>query len=141
MQNIRLVERPVIEKNHQYWAEIDHLSFKAKNLYNLVNYYCRQRFFVGAKAWRLNDLYHKSKESKADKALPTKVRKQFVKRVVKCWTSSFAAITEDRKSPEKFLCESKTLGCKDKTDGGYLLPDPGTESIRLNLSAAPYTNL
>ncbi len=43
---MRLVERHLIDKNHRDWAEIDDLSFKAKNLYNLVNYYCRKRFFV-----------------------------------------------------------------------------------------------
>ncbi|BAZ52069.1 transposase [Nostoc sp. NIES-4103] len=30
---MRLVERHVIDQNHQHWAEIDALSFKAKNLY------------------------------------------------------------------------------------------------------------
>jgi putative transposase len=126
---MRLVERHVIDKNHQHWVEIDDLSFKAKNLYNLANYHCRQRFFAEHKAWGLNALYHLTKDSDAYRALPTKVSKQIVKRVVKCWTGYFAAIREYRLAPDKFLSEPKIPGYKDKTDGRYVVPYPGKESI------------
>lgn len=126
---MRLVERHVINKNHHNWAEIDDLSFKAKNLYNLANYHCRQRFFRERKAWGLNALYHSTKDSDAYRALPTKVSKQIVKRVVKCWTGYFAAIREYRIAPDKFLSERKIPGYKDKTEGRYVVPYPGKESI------------
>jgi putative transposase len=119
-QVMRLVERHVIDKNHLYWAEIDDLSFKAKNLYNLATYHCRQRFFAERKSWGLNDLYHLTKDSDAYRALPTKVSKQIVKRVVKCWTGYLAAIREYRRSPEKFLAEPKIPGYKDKTEWRFV---------------------
>lgn len=126
---MRLVERHVIDKNHQHWAQIDELSFKAKNLYNLANYHCRQRFFAERKAWGVNALYHLTKDSDAYLALPTKVSKQIVKRVVNCWTGYFAAFREYRIAPDQFLAEPKIPGYKDKIDGRYVVPYPGKESI------------
>lgn len=61
--------------------------------------------------------------------MPTKVSKQLVKRTVKCWKSYFAAIREDGKSSEKFLCDPKISGYKNKTHGRYVVIDPSKESI------------
>nr|WP_293102935.1 hypothetical protein [Okeania sp. SIO2F4] len=43
---MRLVDRHIINRTHQYWRVCDELAFKSKNLYNLANYYCRQHFFT-----------------------------------------------------------------------------------------------
>ncbi len=55
---MQLVERHLIKKTHKYWQECDALCFKAKNLYNLCNYYMRQRFWEMGKVWSNTKLYH-----------------------------------------------------------------------------------
>jgi len=64
---MQLVERHLIKKTDEYWQECDSLCFKAKNLYNLCNYYIRQRFFETGKVWPNTKLYHLVAESYAYK--------------------------------------------------------------------------
>ncbi len=62
---MRLVDRHIINRTHQYWQVCDELAFKSKNLYNLANYYCRQHFFKCGKSLDLTKLYHATKDSDA----------------------------------------------------------------------------
>ncbi|WP_202224952.1 hypothetical protein [Okeania sp. KiyG1] len=43
---MRLVDRHIINRTHNFLRVCDELAFKSKNLYNLANYYCRQHFFT-----------------------------------------------------------------------------------------------
>ena len=114
---MRVVERHLIKYSNKYWKEIDELAFKSKNLYNLANYYCRQRFFETGSSLSLTDLYHVTKSSDAYLALPTKVSKQIIKRVTSTWRGYFQGHKEWRKSPEKFFAEPKIPKYKDKQKG------------------------
>ncbi len=107
---MRVVERHIIKSSNQYWKEIDELAFKSKNLYNLANYHCRQRFFETGKSLSLTDLDHATKSSDAYLALPTKVSKQIIKRVTSTWRGYFQGHKEWQKYPDKFLAR-KALGC------------------------------
>ena len=114
---MRLVDRHIINRTHQYWRVCDELAFKSKNLYNLANYYCRQHFFKCGKSLDLTKLYHTTKDSDAYRALPTKVSKQIIKCLVATWRGYFQAIKEWSKHPEKFLGKPKIPKYKDKTKG------------------------
>ncbi|GGA40689.1 RNA-guided endonuclease TnpB family protein [Okeania sp. KiyG1] len=114
---MRLVDRHIINRTHQYWACCDELAFKSKNLYNLANYYCRQHFFCTGHSLDLTKLYHTTKDSDAYRALPTKVSKQIIKCLVATWRGYFQAIKEWSKHPEKFLGKPKIPKYKNKTQG------------------------
>lgn len=112
-----LVERHTISRNHKHWQEIDNLSFLSKNLYNAANYICRQYFFKSSKKYSLPDLYKLTKDLVDYRALPTKVSKQIIKRLVSTWTGYFEARKEWKKNPSKFLGEPRIPKYKDKTKG------------------------
>ena len=114
---MRLVDRHIINRIHNFWRVCDQLAFKSKNLYNLANYYCRQHFFKCGKSLDLTKLYHATKDSDAYRALPTKVSKQIIKCLVATWRGYFQAIKEWSKRPEKFLGKPKIPKYKDKTKG------------------------
>ena len=99
---MRVVERHIIKSSNKYWKEIDELAFKSKNLYNLANYHCRQRFFETGKSLSLTDLYHATKSSDAYLALPTKVSQQIIKRVTSNLRGYFQGHKEWQKYPDKF---------------------------------------
>ncbi|NEO48893.1 MAG: IS200/IS605 family element transposase accessory protein TnpB [Moorea sp. SIO4A3] len=114
---MRVVERHIVKPSNQYWKEIDELAFKSKNLYNLANYHCRQRFFEAGSSLSLTALYHATKSSDAYRALPTKVSKQIIKRVTSTWRGYFQGYKEWRKYPDKFFAEPKIPKYKDKQKG------------------------
>ncbi|NEN91639.1 MAG: IS200/IS605 family element transposase accessory protein TnpB [Okeania sp. SIO3H1] len=114
---MRLVDRHIINRTHNFWRVCDELAFKSKNLYNLANYYCRQHFFKFSKSLDLTKLYHATKDSDAYRSLPTKVSKQIIKCLVATWRGYFQAIKEWSKHPGKFLGKPKIPKYKDKTKG------------------------
>ena len=125
---MRQVEKHVIKKTHQLWQEIDSLAFKAKNLFNLANYECRQHFFATDKLLGLFSLYHKVKNTEAYIALPTKVSKQIIKNLTEVWTGYISAHKAWTKSPQKYLGEPHIPKYKDKLKGRSILIYPD-ESI------------
>ncbi|MGD1713891.1 RNA-guided endonuclease InsQ/TnpB family protein [Dapis sp. BLCC M172] len=114
---MRLVDRHIINRTHNFWRVCDELAFKSKNLYNLANYYCRQHFFCTGNSLDLTKLYHATKDSDAYRALPTKVSKQIIKCLVATWRGYFQAIIEWSKHPGKFLGKPKIPKYKNKTQG------------------------
>ncbi|NEN93296.1 MAG: transposase, partial [Okeania sp. SIO3H1] len=114
---MRLVDRHIINRTHNFWRVCDELAFKSKNLYNLANYYCRQHFFECGKSLDLTKLYHATKNSDAYRGLPTKVSKQIIKCLVATWRGYFQAFKEWSKYPQKFLGKPKIPKYKDKTKG------------------------
>ena len=112
-----LVERHIIKQSHQHWLSIDRLSFLSKNLYNAANYIGRQYFFATGKKYSLTDLYHLIKDSVDYSALPTKVSKQIIKRLVSTWKSYFEAYKEWQQHPAQFLGKPRIPRYKDKIKG------------------------
>lgn len=126
---MQLVERHVINKAHQFWQEIDHLSFLSKNLWNYSNYQCRQHFFQTNQYLNFNQLYHLVSQSPDYLALPTKVSKQIIRRLDQAWTSFKRAINVYRSNPEKFKARPRLPGYKNTVTGRNILIYPGKEAV------------
>jgi putative transposase len=126
---MQLVEKHVITKDHEFWQEIDKLSFLSKNLWNYANYQLRQHFFETGKRLRFELLYRLVCQSVDYKALPTKVSKQIIRRLDRAWESYFKAVKVWNVAPHKFKAKPKLPGYKDKVKGRNLLPYPGKEAI------------
>ena len=77
-QQETLVEKHIFRENHPFYAELDHLTFLSKNLYNATLYTVRQHFFsVGNYLgyYQVNkDFTHSNQPDY--RALPAKVAKQ-----------------------------------------------------------------
>ena len=78
---MKLVERHIVKKNHQFYPEIDRLAFLSKNLYNCAVYLCRQAFFKGEKIPNLAQLHHQLKGGIDYKLLPAKVSQLLLRQV------------------------------------------------------------
>ena len=89
---MQLVERHIINKNHQHYQEIDHFCFLSKNLYNVANYIVRQEF-INNKNYLNYNAVQKQMQDQADyKALPAKVSQQVLMLLDKNWKSFFEAL-------------------------------------------------
>ncbi|NES81227.1 MAG: IS200/IS605 family element transposase accessory protein TnpB [Moorea sp. SIO2B7] len=127
---MQLVERHLIKKTHQYWSECDSLSFKAKNLYNLCNYYMRQSFFERVKALSNTELYHKFSSLDAYKQmLTTKIACSLIRQVCQSWKGDFQAHKDWKINPSKYLGEPRIPSYKHKLKGRYRLIHKGGEAI------------
>lgn len=127
---MQLVERHLIKKTHKFWQECDTLCFKAKNLYNLCNYYMRQSFFETGRALSNTNLYHRVVGSDAYKQMPsTKIACSLIRQVCQVWTGYFRAIMDWKANPEKYLSEPKIPKYKDKLKGRYSVLYKGNEAI------------
>ena len=80
-----------------------------------ANYYYRQYFFTTQKKFNFTELYHQVSKSDDYQGLPTKVSKQIIRRLDRCWTSYFSALKEWKKQPSKFLGKPKIPKYKHKT--------------------------
>ncbi len=121
---MELVERHIIKPNHRFYAEIDNLSFKAKNLYNSANYLYRQNFFVGRKTSAI-DVYHQLKTTDAYLELPAKVAQEVLRYVLKAWNSYYQSIKAYKEDPSKFKATPRIPNYKgtvgDRSDGRYIV--------------------
>jgi putative transposase len=118
---MRLVERHLIKQNHQWFKEIDKMSFLSKNLFNSAVYLSRQAFFKNQPIPTWNQIYHALKKSDDYKALPSKVAQLVFRQVDKCFKSYKSAKEEYKKNPEKFLGEPKLPKYKHKLQGRNIL--------------------
>jgi putative transposase len=116
-----LAERHIIKKGHRFWPEIDRLSWQSKNLYNSANYLIRQNLIYGHGYLNYNQMASLMKETEEYKALPAKVSQQVLKGLERNWKSFFAATSEFKKHPDKFLGRPKIPGYKDPKKGQNLL--------------------
>ena len=121
---MKLVERTYIDKHHQCFKDIDSLSCRAKNLFNLANYHIRQRYFATKQYIGFFDLYHLLKNEDAYRQLPTKVSKQIVKRVAQTWKGYFKAHPDWRLNPHKYLGEPRIPRYLNKKQGRYVVIYP-----------------
>ncbi len=127
---MQLVERHQIKKTHKYWEECDLLAFKAKNLYNLCNYYMRQSFFEKGKPLSNTSLYHQVSQSDAYKDMPsTKIACSLIRQVRQTWRGYIIAHKDWAKNPEKYLSSPKIPKYKPKLKGRYNLIYKGAEAI------------
>jgi putative transposase len=116
-----VAERHIIKKGHRFWAEIDNLSWQSKNLYNSANYLIRQNFIYGHGYLTYNQMASLIKETEQYQALPAKVSQQVLRGLDKNWQSFFAASSEFKSHPDKFLGKPKIPGYKEPKKGRNLL--------------------
>jgi putative transposase len=96
-------ERHIIKKGHRFWAEIDNLSWQSKNLYNSANYLIQQNFIYGHGYLTYNQMASPRSKTEQYQALPAKVSQQVLRELDKNWPSFFAASSEFKSHPDKFL--------------------------------------
>jgi putative transposase len=116
-----VAERHIIKKGHRFWAEIDNLSWQSKNLYNSANYLIRQNFIYGHGYLTYNQMASLMKKTEQYQALPAKVSQQVLRGLDKNWQSFFAASSEFKSHPDKFLGKPKIPGYKEPKKGRNLL--------------------
>ena len=122
---MQLVEKHVINRQHQFWSQCDQLAFCSKHLYNCANYVQRQYFFETLKYYNSIDIYHHTKNLEAYRYLPTKVSKQIVRKVAETWKGWLAALKDWSKHPHKYLGQPKMPGYKHKERGRNIVIYPG----------------
>jgi putative transposase len=120
-KTIQLVERHIINGNHQLFAEIDELSFRSKNLYNLSNYHMRQEFFRSGAVLSYGALDKLLQTTEAYQALPAKVSQQVLIQVSRDWKSYTEADFSYKQDAKKFLGSPKIPKYKHKLKGRNLL--------------------
>ncbi|BAG03626.1 RNA-guided endonuclease InsQ/TnpB family protein [Microcystis aeruginosa] len=116
-----VAERHIIKKGHRFWAEIDNLSWQSKNLYNSANYLIRQNFIYGHGYLTYNQMASLMKKTEQYQALPAKVSQQVLRGLDWNWKSFFAASSEFKSHPDKFLVKPKIPGYKEQKKGRNLL--------------------
>ena len=116
-----VAERHIIKKGHRFWAEIDNLSWQSKNLYNSANYLIRQNFIYGHGYLTYNQMASLMKKTEQYQALPAKVSQQVLRGLDRNWQSFFAASSEFKSHPDKFLGKPKIPGYKEQKKGRNLL--------------------
>ncbi|MGB3508174.1 MAG: transposase [Microcoleaceae cyanobacterium] len=118
---MKLAERHIIKRGHRFWAQIDHLSWQSKNLYNSANYIIRQNWLYGHGYLTYNQMASVMKETEAYKVMPAKVSQQVLRGLDRNWKSFFKALAEFKKHPDKFLGRPKIPKYKDTKKGRNLL--------------------
>ncbi|MEQ8996398.1 MAG: transposase, partial [Coleofasciculus sp. B1-GNL1-01] len=116
-----LTQRHIIKKGHRFWRSIDRLSWQSKNLYNSANYLIRQNWIYGQGYLTYNQMASLMKDTEQYKALPAKVSQQVLRGLDRNWKSFFAANSEFKKHPDKFIGRPKIPGYKDTKKGRNLL--------------------
>ncbi|QGZ92903.1 RNA-guided endonuclease InsQ/TnpB family protein [Microcystis aeruginosa] len=116
-----VAERHIIKKGHRFWAEIDNLSWQSKNLYNSANYLIRQNFIYGHGYLTYNQMPSLRSDTEQYQALPAKISQQVLRGLDRNWKSFFAASSEFKSHPDKFLVKPKIPGYKEPKKGRNLL--------------------
>ena len=120
---MQLVERHIINKNHELYKECDRLSWLSKNLYNQANYYIRQEFINNGKYLNYFDINKImiSEQNENYIALPRKVSNGTLRLLDKNWKSFFRSIKDWKKNKSKYLGMPKLPKYKDSIDGRFIV--------------------
>lgn len=114
---MQVVEKHIVDRNHFFFREVDRLCFLSKNLFNYANYLIRQKFIFEGKYLNYNAVQKLCQGTPDYVALPAKVSQQVLLRLHESWQSFFAACTEYKEKPQKFLGKPKIPKYKHKTQG------------------------
>ncbi|MDJ1177809.1 transposase, partial [Roseofilum sp. BLCC_M91] len=118
---MKLAERHIIKRGHQFWNEIDELSWDSKNLYNAANYLIRQNFIYGHGYLNYNRMDKLMQKTEQYCALPAKVSQQVLRGLDQNWQSFFAANQDYKVNQKKFLGKPKIPKYKNTQKGRHLL--------------------
>ncbi len=95
---MQLAERIQVKRSPALSA----LCHRAKNLYNLANYYVRQELFIVGDVLTYYDLCFMLRGQPAYRALPAQSAQQVLRQLAANWHSFFAACRAYRQDPAKF---------------------------------------
>lgn len=124
------VEQHRIKENNAFYATIDDLCWKSKNMYNYGNYIVRQEFIKSSKEkeeglretahWiKYNQLFQLCKDSEPYKELGSNVGQATLKKLDKNWKGFFASIKDYSKNPSKYSGMPKMPKYLDVDNGRY----------------------
>ena len=127
MPEYKWVEKHVLKKNTE---QIDRISFKCKNLYNLATYTVRQEFIETTKQKEAGEREHANvigyydlckllKETDAYKELSSQTAQQVLKLVDKNFKSFFRSIKDWSKNPGKYKGRPKLPNYLNKEKGRW----------------------
>lgn len=116
---MNLVERHIINQNHELFSSCDDLCFKSKNIYNLSLYKINQDIKNNSYN-SLNNLFHVMKNEDCFKQLPMKVATATTILVQKNIKSFFKGISDCKKHPEKYKSQPKFPKYLSKENGRFV---------------------
>lgn len=118
-----IVEKHIFSKNHEFFKELDELSFQCKNLYNSLLYLSRQFYKENEKYIGVYNIYHKGKNMPIwnDCKLPKKVCNKVVYALDNNYKSYFAALKSYKIDPSNFNGMPKPPKYKDSQKGRMTL--------------------
>ncbi|TAE59684.1 MAG: transposase [Nostocales cyanobacterium] len=142
---MKLVERHIIKKTHQFYQQIDELCWRSKNLYNYANYLVRQSFIFEGRYLDNTKIFHLVKQHESYKALPSKVSNQVLIVLHRNWKSFLNATAVYNQDPSLFLGRPKLPKYKDKNKGRniliYELGAISTPGLRKGIIKLSQTNI
>ena len=119
---MQLVEKHIIKKVHPFYANLDDLCFKSKNLYNATLYAVRQHFFNTNKYlnyYSLQPIFQNDNQFDY-RQLPANVSQQIMKLVNQNFKSFFSALKSYQKNSEKFNAAPQLPKYLHKTKGRFV---------------------
>lgn len=114
---VRQVEQHMIKFGDERFAILDDISFRAKNLYNLVNYHIRQAYINNHHYLTMKELWPIIKPTDAYRDLPRKVSNQVIWQVYRAWGSYYEAVKAWQENPELFRARPRIPKYKKKLSG------------------------
>jgi putative transposase len=129
---MQLVEKHIINQNHQFYQECDKLCFLSKNLYNKANYIVRQEFIktskekeLGLRDYAIYLNYHEIRKILLNQidytSLPRKISNQTLMLLDNNWKSFFTAIKDYSKNKHKYQGRPKLPKYKDVKTGKFIV--------------------
>lgn len=129
---MQLVEKHIINENHDSYKECLRLCTLSKNLYNHANYLIRQSFIVSEHTKNttskflsfpdINRLFVHGENNKDYVSLPCKVSKGILRGLNTNWVSYFASIKSWSKNPSVYSGKPKMPNYKDSHHGLHVVP-------------------
>ena len=119
---MRLVEKHIISKSHELWAECDRVCFAAKNLYNYSLYQVNDHY----KKTKIYKNYNKLVKELASQCqvdyvrLPAKISQQVLMKLDQNYKSFFASLKDYKLHPEKYKSEPKPPQYLPIVEGRYI---------------------
>jgi IS605 OrfB family transposase len=107
---MKLIEKHVIKKSHEWYNYCDEITTVSRCLYNTAQYTQRQGYFYGYKPLNLAQLDKGFNQNENYKRLPAKVAQLILKQNVDAWNSYNAALLAYKQDNSKFTDQPKIPG-------------------------------
>ena len=115
---MNLVERHIINKNHEYYSECDHLAFLNKNIYNKCLYDIRQHFFNTGNYMGFTKALENIRYQYDYQMMPsTKLATQTIRQLDRNFNSFFKCNQDYKNKPWKYNGKPKIPKYLPKQDG------------------------